>query len=113
VQVGATCVVASLWPVFDDAAFLISKKFYELHLDPSGNERLAPAAALRSAQDWLRHLKFHDLKQLFPVQGGPGGAYLVLYATSHVDTLGLSAELIRELRLPVGDDDACPFAEPH
>jgi CHAT domain-containing protein len=49
-QIGATGVLSSLWPVDDLATALLMAKFYDLHLD----QGLAPPAALKSAQDWLR-----------------------------------------------------------
>lgn len=50
VGLGAAGVVGTLWPVSDDATALLIAKFYELHL----KAHLAPSAALRRAQLWLR-----------------------------------------------------------
>jgi len=47
---GASGVLSTLWPVDDRATALLIAKFYDLHLD----DGLAPAKALRAAQDWLR-----------------------------------------------------------
>jgi CHAT domain-containing protein/tetratricopeptide (TPR) repeat protein len=47
---GAAGVLATLWPVSDDATALLMAKFYDLHLD----EKLAPPTALQRAQAWLR-----------------------------------------------------------
>src|SRR5208337_3030795 len=55
-QAGAACVIASLWPVFDDATYLLSRRFYELHLREDGSSLATPAEALRGAQAWLRDL---------------------------------------------------------
>lgn len=55
-QAGAPCVVASLWPVFDDAAYLLARRFYELFLSEAGEELCPPASAMREAQGWLRNL---------------------------------------------------------
>src|SRR5262245_7492397 len=49
-QIGAAGVIGTLWSVDDVSTALLMMRFYELHL--AG--RLEPAAALRSAQFWLR-----------------------------------------------------------
>jgi tetratricopeptide (TPR) repeat protein len=110
VQAGAACVVGSLWPVLDDATFLMSSKFYELHLDEDGRERLAPADALRSAQDWLRRVTFRELRNNFPVRHDAGGSYLLLHAAPRA---AIPDELRPPLSLRLGPDDACPYAAPH
>lgn len=71
-QAGAAGVVASLWPVDDVSTALLMTRFYDRHLGAG----LAPAAALRDAQLWLRRatarelLQFitlmHDAKRLSP-----------------------------------------------
>ena len=48
---GAAGVLGSLWPVADTATALLVAKFYDLHMVV----RLAPPAALRHAQLWLRN----------------------------------------------------------
>ncbi len=48
---GAARVVASLWKVDDQATAELMRVFYEAHLGPA---KLAPAAALRHAQNWMR-----------------------------------------------------------
>jgi CHAT domain-containing protein len=50
VQMGAATVVASLWPISDEATLAIMKKFYQLHLI----DGLPPSDALWLAQRWLR-----------------------------------------------------------
>jgi CHAT domain-containing protein len=112
VQAGAAAVAGSLWPVFDDAAFLVSSKFYELHLDNQGNERLAPAVALRQAQDLLRHLTYGELRTMFPVRRDDEGEYLQLDKTPRGARSAIAAE-IRPFSLPLGPDDTCPYAAPH
>jgi CHAT domain-containing protein len=47
---GAAGVLGTLWPVSDAATALLMAKFYELHM----GSKLAPPAALRQAQSWLR-----------------------------------------------------------
>jgi CHAT domain-containing protein len=47
---GAAGVISTLWPVSDAATALLIAKLYDLHMDGG----LAPAAALRAAQTWLR-----------------------------------------------------------
>jgi CHAT domain-containing protein len=78
VQAGAVSVVGSLWPIRDDAAFLLAGRFYDLHLDERGLERMPPVQALRKAQDWLRRLTFADLRKLFPMVEHSDGTYLHL-----------------------------------
>jgi CHAT domain-containing protein len=57
--VGATAVLGTLWPVDDLASTLLTARFYELHL----RQRLAPPAALRQAQLWLRDVTRADLAE--------------------------------------------------
>jgi len=54
---GAAGVLGTLWPVNDMATALLVSKFYDLHLVA----RLAPPAALRQAQLWLRQATNADL----------------------------------------------------
>lgn len=54
---GARAVIATLWPVDDRATAFLMAKFYDLHLDNG----LAPAAALRQAQLWLKSATKKDL----------------------------------------------------
>lgn len=49
---GSACVVASLWPVDDDATAILMARFYEEMF----TRGLEPPEALRSAQLWLRDL---------------------------------------------------------
>jgi CHAT domain-containing protein/tetratricopeptide (TPR) repeat protein len=115
VQAGAACVVASLWPIRDDAAFLLAGRFYGLHLDEQGRERLRATQALRQAQDWLRRLTFADLRQLFPVVERPDGPYLHLQTSLRFET---TPPAEREepntdrLLLPLGPDTDTPYAHP-
>jgi CHAT domain-containing protein len=51
-EAGAACVVASLWPVFDDSTALLMTRFYEYLLETE----LPPPEALRRARKWLRGL---------------------------------------------------------
>jgi CHAT domain-containing protein len=61
VQAGVPGVVGTLWPVNDLSTMLLMVKFYEAHL----KEGLAPAAALRQAQLWLRDVTNAELSELF------------------------------------------------
>jgi tetratricopeptide (TPR) repeat protein len=63
-QAGAACVIGTLWPVYDDAAYLLARRFYELYLDPDGKQLIPPATALRQAQIWLRGLTWSDATSL-------------------------------------------------
>lgn len=55
-QGGACAVISTAWPVNDRATSLLMGRFYELHLDG----RVAPTAALREAQLWLRDQPGYD-----------------------------------------------------
>jgi CHAT domain-containing protein/tetratricopeptide (TPR) repeat protein len=52
---GARHVLASLWPVDDQATTLLMERFYANLTGAGGDVALPPAAALREAQLWLRH----------------------------------------------------------
>jgi CHAT domain len=56
-SLGATGVLSTLWLVDDRATTLLTAKFYDLHM--AGG--LAPAAALRQAQMWLKAASTTDL----------------------------------------------------
>jgi CHAT domain-containing protein len=55
---GASGVLATMWPVEDAATSLLMAKFYELHI----GARLPPPTALRRAQLWLRQATNADLQ---------------------------------------------------
>jgi CHAT domain-containing protein len=55
---GAAGVLSTLWPVDDTATALLIARFYDLHM----GGRLAPPAALRQAQLWLRQATNADLQ---------------------------------------------------
>lgn len=59
-QGGASGVIGTLWAVADLATALLVLRCYELHLQSEAGE-LAPAAALRRAQIWLRELTGREL----------------------------------------------------
>jgi CHAT domain-containing protein/tetratricopeptide (TPR) repeat protein len=65
IQAGAAAVIASHWPVRDDATFFLMWKFYGLYLDASGRAVRAPAEALREASLWLRSVTCSELEALF------------------------------------------------
>jgi tetratricopeptide (TPR) repeat protein len=58
IRLGAGGVLATLWPVDDLSTALLIARFYDLHR----GEKLPPAAALRSAQSWLRSVGESELK---------------------------------------------------
>ena len=109
VQAGAAGVIGSLWPVFDDTAFLISRQFYHLHLDENGTEVLPPAIALRQAQHWLRSVTFGDLREEFPVQQGTDGEYLLLRGESRA----VGGQGAPALALRLGADHEQPYSRSH
>lgn len=51
-QAGVAGVIASLWPVNEEATYLLITRFASLYLDPQG--LWSPAQALAQAQRWLR-----------------------------------------------------------
>ena len=55
---GASGVLATMWPVEDTATSLVMAKFYELHM----GAKLSPPTALRRAQLWLRQATNGDLQ---------------------------------------------------
>ena len=72
-QAGAAAVIASHWPVRDDAAFFLMWRFYREYLDETGRERQSPAAALKAASLWLRDVTLGELATLFePAQDADG-----------------------------------------
>ena len=54
-QAGAPAVLSSLWAVNDRSTELLMSRFYQNLLGNSGRDSLAPAFALREAQQWLRN----------------------------------------------------------
>ena len=57
-RLGATGVIGTLWQVDDLATSLLMAKFYDLHLA----EGVAPPAALRRAQAWLKQATRDELR---------------------------------------------------
>lgn len=102
---GAGCVIASLWPVFDDAAYLMTRRFFELHLTPEGREALCPAAALAQAQAWLRTATAAELAPVLRPAGR--GTTSLSEAALRFDTLARPAARRRP------DPAFRPFADPH
>lgn len=104
-------MIAALWPIRDDAAFLMADKFYELYLDAAGQERASPIVALRTAVDWLRGVTFAEMKQRFPQADGRQGPVLVLSTVERFKPVHEAEPLKPEgIYLPLGDDNECPYA---
>ena len=81
-------MIGSLWPILDDASFLLASRFYDEWLDANDRERAKPAQALRAAVDWLRRVTFAELKTLFAIeQRKAGGAALVLRSENRSNLL--------------------------
>lgn len=75
IQAGAAAVIASHWPVRDDATFFLMWKFYDQYLDANGNVTRSPAEALRLASLWLRSVTCQDLQALFePMRDSDGSS---------------------------------------
>ena len=81
-KLGAICVIATLWPVSDQAATLIMVRFYDFHIED--NEE--PAAALRKAQLWLRDANVAELKEYLQRKSA-GNHSVQQAATSLLDSL--------------------------
>jgi CHAT domain-containing protein/tetratricopeptide (TPR) repeat protein len=77
VMQGSAGVVASLWPVFDDASYLLTTRFYDEWLDKDLEERTTPAEALRAAQAWLRNVTYGELRQEY-VEANHNGEHVLL-----------------------------------
>jgi CHAT domain-containing protein len=58
---GAPAILSTLWPVDDASTMLMIQRFYYLHLQ----EKLSPAAALASAQEWLMAQTNEELAEFF------------------------------------------------
>lgn len=71
---GAPAVVSTLWSVVDVSTMLMMERFYQFHLVG----KLAPAAALRKAQLWLRDVTSAKLGELFRehLRTAPGRSYM-------------------------------------
>lgn len=114
VEAGAAAVVGSLWPIGDTSALLLARRFYDLMFDYAGQERMAPATALRTACAWLRDVTFGELREEFPLANLPSGPALVLRSARMVPG---ALEPDRptppeDPHLPLGPDDERPFAHP-
>lgn len=57
-QIGASAVLSTLWPVDDLSTALLISKFYDLHR----GQGLAPALALQQAQGWLKQASLEALR---------------------------------------------------
>lgn len=102
VQAGAPGIVGTLWPVNDLSTMLSMVQFYERHLQ----EGLAPPAALRKAQLWLRDVTNAELGELF--------AKYKLAAADRPSTrmaYALASDKFREHTLR--DPNERPFAHPY
>jgi CHAT domain-containing protein len=74
-QSGAACAIVSLWQVNDRVTAIFMAYLYELLLHPAHGMATPPAAALRQARTWLRHLTAEQLVQFIqdhpPLAGVP------------------------------------------
>jgi CHAT domain-containing protein/tetratricopeptide (TPR) repeat protein len=116
-QAGAQAVLAALWPVDDEATYLLMVRFAQEWLPRMGQE--PPAAALARAQYWLRTVTNRELQewrsQLPPVAGKPrepaptiavrGGRGYRLEAEQ-------AEELIRR-KASRSDPDTRPYTDPY
>jgi CHAT domain-containing protein len=102
-QVGALGVIGTLWAVNDASTMLLMVKFYEAHL----KEGLAPAAALRKAQLWLRDVTNAELSELF--------AKYKLTATDRPTSTRMAYEMASEKfrEHTLRDPNERPYAHPY
>jgi CHAT domain-containing protein len=103
VQAGVPGMVGTLWPVNDLSTMLLMVKFYEAHL----KEGLAPAAALRKAQLWLRDVTNEELSELF--------AKYKLTATDRPTSTRMAYEMASEKfrEHTLRDPNERPYAHPY
>ncbi len=136
VLAGAAGVVASLWPVFDDASYLLSTRFYQELLGKDGSKPKTPAAALRAAQRWLRIVTYGELRTMFAEEDGwlligeprcddavaQPDAERIEAAAKSARAPGGSAtpepdadpdDPPKPIRLRIGLERDCPYASPH
>ena len=105
-QAGAVGVLGTLWPVPDLSTSLLMTQFYRYHLRGDEANKLgpmAPAAALRKAQNWLRAVTNGELAELF------GGKRV-----NAPDRLRISPRLAQEQfrRYTLLEPSDCPFRNP-
>jgi tetratricopeptide (TPR) repeat protein len=119
VAAGAAGVIGTLWPIFDDTAFLMADRFYELHFGQGEDGRgpLTPAAALREAQKWLRDVTFRELRERFPVVAHGNRTCLLIGApisqNGQVGPGPTDEYVSQAFVLPLGPDAEKPFWRPH
>jgi CHAT domain-containing protein len=93
---GVPGVVATMWPIDDQAAALFSLRFYDELLGGADD----PAAAVAAAQRWLRDAPTHELRTRVKTMRAA--------LANRID--GASSDLW--LQLPTGPADARPFSGP-
>jgi CHAT domain-containing protein/tetratricopeptide (TPR) repeat protein len=96
-QAGVPAVISTLWPVVDISTALLLIRFYRLHLQ----DGLAPSAALRQAQMWLRGASAAQL--------GLAGHYQRLHEASQRS----DPETFRAMRYYQANPDVRPFHHPY
>jgi CHAT domain-containing protein/tetratricopeptide (TPR) repeat protein len=72
-QAGAPVVLSSLWAVNDRSTELLMSRFYQNLFGSSGKNSLAPAFALREAQQWLRNATAKTLDSNHDALASPEG----------------------------------------
>jgi CHAT domain-containing protein/tetratricopeptide (TPR) repeat protein len=98
-QAGSPGVIATLWAVDDLSTMLLVERFYQEHILRS----LAPAAALREAQLWLRNATGRELNlasQLFEVH-------------PTIKSAKIRSQVFASARYFMNHADERPFAHPH
>jgi CHAT domain-containing protein len=111
-QTGVAGVIASLWPVVDEATYLLMTRFASFYLDPQG--LWTPAQALALAQKWLRteatHAVLQDYDPLPPgslVAAGPGSSPVPYDHDAALAVIRKKAN-----RLAIRKPDELPYADP-
>jgi hypothetical protein len=103
-QAGVPAVVGTLWSVEDESTALLMVRFYELML----GDGLAPCAALRAAQRWLRDVTNAELEAYVARHDALASAKREV-----MERMAAGLSLAIEVRVFASDDpNARPFSDP-
>ncbi|GLV54417.1 hypothetical protein KDH_12640 [Dictyobacter sp. S3.2.2.5] len=106
-QAGTAAVIATLWPVDDQATYLLMTRFAQLYLDPQG--LWSPGRALHAAQHWLRLEATNAVLASFDpldFQYQPSGLRL------SYERMQSNIQSLARNRIANGEPEALPFADP-
>jgi CHAT domain-containing protein len=112
-SIGARAVLGTLWQVDDRATAMLMARFYDHHL----SEGLAPAAALRKAQLWIRFATRDELSHYARAAEAKG--HISAGAARHLErvVLGAATEAVRffdvaHAETPVSTGAGCQMPGP-